>query len=264
MAHSLVAYSIYSHFIRSNELNNTQAETENVSVETLIPFNTGEVLTTDERDKVHDLITNTLPPSDLAQISPRWLWNLPKSIFGRDDWKTLSATGRSTVIRRVIYACVVRQIILNKQICLPPIEEVQQMHFYSDSDFLPIDEEEELSLRRFLRAIKILCSIGVSGKNNKQTFVEVGGMLDGANRTYAFGGAPSKATMRRAFIFHVVTNVPMREAPRERMRRRLAADDTSPSHSSFASSEDDASTTLAEMLTTLMEDDIDSDMLIND
>ncbi len=39
--------------------------------------------------------------------------------------------------------------------------------------------------------------------------------------TYAFGGAPSKATVRRALIIHSVTRTPLRSAPRDRKRKRL-------------------------------------------
>jgi hypothetical protein len=124
-------------------------------------------------------------------------------------------------MRRVIYACVLRQIILNQERSLPSLEELQMMPFFhQEEDMAPDCLEEVDSLRHFLRAVQTLHAIGLSGHNNKMTYIAIAGMLDGSNRSYAFGGAPSKAMIRRSVIFHLVTDAPMRDAPKDRKRRR--------------------------------------------
>jgi hypothetical protein len=80
---------------------------------------------------------------------------------------------------------------------------------------MPKTVSEVNSLRRFQRAIQTIYDIGLPPFNNKQNYMEVAAMLDGSNRFYAMGGAPSKATIRRTIIFHTVTGFEKKRKVRE-------------------------------------------------
>jgi hypothetical protein len=117
-------------------------------------------------------------------------------------------------------------VILNESIPLPDYEELQAMPFFTDPDLLPKTVPEMKSLLHFLRAVKTLKDIGLPGVNNKLNYIEVASMLDVSQRTYALGGAPSKATMRRVVIFHVVTKTSL--TVQQRGTQESAAKPTQP------------------------------------
>jgi hypothetical protein len=187
------------------------------------PLQTIEVLTELEWSQIQDLVTHTLPNNaSLSTVNAyTYMKLLPKQLFAASYRKQLTAQNRFTTIRRILHACVVRQVIINEARPLPSNEELRRMPFFEDPQYAPAAEDEISSLRRFYRAVQTLVDIGVPGNNNKQTYIEVGAMLDGSNRTYAFGGAPSKATLRRQVIFHMVTGSPLRDSPRTRKRTRM-------------------------------------------
>jgi hypothetical protein len=185
------------------------------------PLQTSPILTEFELEIIENLVRNVLPAIALTTANAyAYIKALPKQLFEPAYRKQLSAQNRLSPIRRVLYACVIRQVIINEAKLLPTEDELRQMPFFAEPQYVPSSEEEITSLRRFYRVIQALVDIGVPGNNNKQTYIEVGAMLDGSNRSYAFGGAPSKATLRRQVIFHMVTREPMRDAPRARKRNR--------------------------------------------
>jgi hypothetical protein len=177
------------------------------SVSSAVPIlQTGEVLTEFERDIIHTLVIETLPtvlPSELKTI--KYLRLLHRQVFDVPYRKALAQEGRLSQLRRILYACVVRQVILNESIPLPEYEELQTMPFFTNPDLLPKTVSEIRSLLHFLRVMKTLKDIGLPGVNNKLNYIEVGAMMDGSQRSYSLGGAPSKATMRRVVIFHAVS-----------------------------------------------------------
>ena len=134
----------------------------------------------------------------------------------------LSSIGRRTTLRRILYACVVRQVIINQQIPLPSFDELYMMPFYAEEYLIPKSELEVDSLRHFLRAVQTMYEMGMPAINNKKSYIEVAGLLDNSNRTYTLGGAPSKATMRRIMIFHTVTgtNIPVCNTDEHQSKRR--------------------------------------------
>lgn len=192
----------------------------------IVLFNTGNVLTEFERDVVAKLIECQLPttPHHILKSLPYLKW-LHKEVFDHQYRKELSLVGRLTLIRRVIHACIVRQVIVNEKRPLPSLEHLHMMPLFSDPDICPSSDDEILSLRRFMRAIQTLHDIGLPGANNKITFIDVAAMLDGSNRPYSFGGAPSKATIRRAIVFHHVTGTPSSDENIWRVKRKRSATD---------------------------------------
>ncbi len=192
----------------------------------MVLFDTGRVLTNYEHDMIQTLITITLPSYHPKTIqTTKFLKNLFSTIFEEQYCKELAITNRLIEIKRITYACVVRQVILYQRRPLPSIEELQTMPFYMDETYIPKEYSEIQSLRHFLRAIQVLYEIGLKGFQNKRTYIEVGGLLDGSDQSYTFGGAPSKATLRRAAIYHVVTGTPLRESNHSAKRRRSDEDD---------------------------------------
>jgi hypothetical protein len=133
---------------------------------------------------------------------------LYEELFDKTYRKALENDKRSTLVRRIVYACVVRQVILNESKPLPSYEELQAMPFFRDVSVAPTEANEIKSLLRFLRAIRTLMEMGFPGNCSKRNYLEVAGILDGTRRNYALGGAPSKATIRRIVIFHIVTGLP--------------------------------------------------------
>jgi hypothetical protein len=189
-------------------------------------FNTGHVLEPVERDLIQRLVCEVLPPLPHSTLkSLRYFKGLYKDVISAGSRKILADQRRLTLLRRIIYACVVRQVIINEQKPLPPVDFLQSMPFYEDPAMLPNNEAEVLSLRHFIRAIVTINEIGLTGKNNKQTYIDVAAMLDGSNRTYAFGGAPSKGTIRRSVIFHVITRVALRDPIVPKKRSRPSSED---------------------------------------
>jgi hypothetical protein len=81
------------------------------------------------------------------------------------------------------------------------------MPFFKDISVAPTEAYEVKSLFHFLRATRTLMEMGLAAKSNKRNYLEVAGILDGTGRTYALGGSPSKATIRRIVIFHVITGL---------------------------------------------------------
>jgi hypothetical protein len=204
-----------------------EADHEDLSDETSMgdaPFMTGTVLTTHERDVIGNLVYVTLPSTASTVIkSVFYLKALHRQVFDVRYRKDLSSQNRLTPMRRILYACVVRQVIINEAKPLPTEDELRSMPFYAEDDLVPPTPKEVLSLCRFLRAIQTLKDIGLPGDNNKQTYIDVANMLDGSNRACAYGGAPSKATIRRAMIFHAVMNTETTcpEAESRAKRRRV-------------------------------------------
>jgi hypothetical protein len=185
----------------------TPASSSRSNVSTMhVPFHVPEVLTEFERDKIILLVENTLPsmPHDTVR-SLKYLKLIHRKVFSQQYREELGLIGRRTLLRRILYACVVRQVIINGHIPLPTIEHLHEMPFYEDKNLIPTSELEIDSLRHFMRAIQTMHEIGVPAVNNKQTYVEVAAMLDDSKCTYALGGAPSRATMRRLSIYHGVT-----------------------------------------------------------
>ena len=196
---------------------------QNSGNEANLHFNTGEVLTEFERDIFENLVHIVLPTCSPQTIkSVDYIRQLVVELFDSTYRKELALAGRLIQIKRIMFACVVRQIIVTEQWQLPTYEELQDMPFFKDPNFVPTTVHEINCLRRFMRAAQVLQAIGLSGANNKQTYVEVCAMLDGSNQTYAFGGAPSKATVRRAVIFHVVSGIPL--TPKFRRLKRSYSD----------------------------------------
>jgi hypothetical protein len=109
------------------------------------------------------------------------------------------------------------------------MDQLQVMPFYQDPHLVPTSELEIDSLRHFMRAVQTMHEMGMPAVNNKQTYIEVAAMLDDSKCTYALGGAPSKATMRRVMIYHGVTGI---EIPRSHTysytskRKKLNEDST--------------------------------------
>jgi hypothetical protein len=178
----------------------------------LVPFNTPEALTEYERDQVKHLVEDVLPlvPSDTVR-SVKYLKLIHRKVFSLQYRDELASIGRRTLLRRILNACVVRQVIINDSIPLPTVDQLHEMPFYEDKNLIPPSELETESLRHFMRAIQIMHEMGIPAVNNKKTYIEVAAMLDDSKFTYAMGGAPSKATMRRVMIYHGVTGI---EIPR--------------------------------------------------
>lgn len=171
-----------------------------------VRLNTGAVLTEFERDVIQSLVTDTLPSTPHEKLKTfKFVKTLHRQVFDLQYRKELAASGRMTQLRRIIYACAVRQVIINERRQVPSLESLKHLPFFHHMEFLPTGVEEINCLRRFYRAIEVLHEIGVPGSNNKHTYIDVGAMLEGSNQTYAFGGAPSKATIRRSVMFHIVT-----------------------------------------------------------
>jgi hypothetical protein len=171
-----------------------------------VPFYTGRILTEFEYEVIHQLISKDLPtmlPSAVRSL--KFIKTFHRKVLDVTYRKELALTGRMTQLRRVIMACVVRQVIANEEIPLTAYEELAKMSFFHDKELMPKTVSEVNSLRRFQRAIQTIYDIGLPPFNNKQNYMEVAAMLDGSNRFYAMGGAPSKATIRRTIIFHTVT-----------------------------------------------------------
>jgi hypothetical protein len=180
-----------------------------------VPLITGEILSDYEIHAIQSLVNEKLPIAAHATVkSLQFVKTLHRTVFDLTYRRELAKIGRMTQIRRVLKACVVRQVILNEHRPLPHLEELQTMPFFNDISFLPKTISEVNCLRRFMRAIQALHDIGLPGANNKQNYLEIATMLEGSNRTYALGGAPSKATIRRTVIFHVVTGVPLSKRTR--------------------------------------------------
>jgi hypothetical protein len=179
---------------------------------TEVPFYVPLVLSEYERDQVKHLVEDVLPRVSPDTVrSVKYLKVIHRKVFSVHYRDTLSSEGRRTLLRRILYACVVRQVIINDQIQLPSMDQLQVMPFYQDPHLVPTSELEIDSLRHFMRAVQTMHEMGMPAVNNKQTYIEVAAMLDDSKCTYALGGAPSKATMRRVMIYHGVTGI---EIPR--------------------------------------------------
>jgi hypothetical protein len=173
-----------------------------------VPFNTPEVLTEYERDQIKHLVEDVLPtvaPDTVRSV--KYLKLIHRNVFSLQYRDELASIGRRTLLRRILYACVVRQVIINDDIPLPTIEQLYEMPFYEDKNLIPPSEVETDSLRHFMRAIQTMHEMGMPAASNKKTYIEVAAMLDDSKCTYALGGAPSKATMRRVMIYHRMTGI---------------------------------------------------------
>ncbi len=200
------------------------SSTEGVNDSIDVRLNTGEALTIFEHEVISDLVTTTLPRLSIESLkSFRHIQGLLKRVFDSQYRKELARVNRLVEIRRIIYACVVRQVILHDRWLLPAHEDIQAFPFFTDPDLTPANIQEIECLKHFLRAVRVLYHIGVPGSNNKQTYIDVASMLDGSNRSYAFGGSPSKATIRRAMIYHIVTNTPKPTSLIQSIKRRRKA-----------------------------------------
>jgi hypothetical protein len=173
-----------------------------------VPFHTPEELTEYERDQIKHLVEDVLPlePSDTVR-SVKYLKLIHRNVFSLQYRDELASIGRRTLLRRILYACVVRQVIINYGTPLPTVDQLQKMPFYEDKNLIPPSELETESLRHFMRAIQAMHEMGMPAASNKKTYIEVAAMLDDSKCTYALGGAPSKATMRRVMIYHRVTGI---------------------------------------------------------
>jgi hypothetical protein len=179
----------------------------NPTVPQSVPFHTPEVLTEYERDQIKHLVEDVLPtvaPETVRSI--KYLKLIHRNVFSLQYRDELASIGRRTSLRRILYACVVRQVIINDDIPLPTVDQLYEMPFYEDN-LTPPSQLELESLRHFMRAIQTLHEIGMPAASNKKTYIDVAAMLDGSKCTYALGGAPSKATMRRVMIYHGMTGI---------------------------------------------------------
>lgn len=192
-----------------------------------LPFHTGNLLTEFERDTFVAVATEMLPFMHVSSDKGLSLMKrLIHQVFSKEYRKELARVGRLMLIRRILYSMVVRQVILNEARPYPSFEELQAMPFFEDNDFTPRTEEEVQSLLRFMRAVQTFHDMGFPGSNNKRTYIDVAAMLEGCGRSYAFGGAPSKATICRMMIFHVVTGIPFETDLISRFKQRRVSSAT--------------------------------------
>jgi hypothetical protein len=170
-----------------------------------VHFQTPEVLTEYERDQVKHLVEDVLPTVAPETVrSVKYLKLIHRKVFSQQYRQELGSIGRRMLLRRILNTCVVRQVIINDQIPLPTVDQLYEMPFYEDKNLIPPSELETESLRHFMRAIQTMHEMGMPAARNKKTYIEVAAMLDDSKCTYALGGAPSKATMRRVMIYHRV------------------------------------------------------------
>lgn len=185
-----------------------KGSTNQLPVHSIVILKTEPVLTASEYAIIDTLITTKLPSLSLRVLkSLSYLQSLLRKTFDKQYRKDLAQVNRLIQLRRILYACVVRQVIITEKRPLPTQEDLEVMPFYSDPDLIPTTSEEAESLRRYLQATQVLHEIGLAGSGNKQTYVETAALFDGLGQSYALGGAPSKATIRRVIIFHIVTGV---------------------------------------------------------
>jgi hypothetical protein len=178
----------------------------------IVPLHVPEVLTEYERDEVKHLVEDVLPlvPADTVR-SLKYLKLIHRKVFNLEYRDELASIGRRTLLRRILNACVVRQVIINDGITLPSTEQLHEMPFYEDADLIPTSATEIDNLRHFMRAVQTMHMMGMPAVNNKKTYIDVAAMLEGSNRTYSTGGTPSRAIRRRVMIYHGVTGT---EIPR--------------------------------------------------
>jgi hypothetical protein len=171
--------------------NNTKTQpphtSTNPTVPQPVPFHTPEALMEFERDQIKHLVEDVLPlvlPDTVRSL--KYLKLIHRKVFSLQ----YPSIGRRTLLRRILNACVVRQVISNDQIPLPTLQQLHEVPFYEDKNLIPPSELEIDSLRHFMRAIQTMHEMGMPAVNNKKTYIEIAAMLDGSKCTYALGGSP--------------------------------------------------------------------------
>jgi hypothetical protein len=170
-------------------------------------FHTGQCLTSFEGQILNRFVSYDLPSMSLKLLlDVKIMKRAPKALFDDKAFhRNLTRTKRSQTIKSVVYAAFVRQIIVKEHRRLPPEEVLESFPFFQSEHLRPTQKDETVFLRGFIRAILTLLDVGLPARNNKHLFLLVGAMLEGSRQSYATGGSPSKATLRRLSLFEHIT-----------------------------------------------------------
>ncbi len=115
-------------------------------------------------------------------------------------WQELSKLKRIEATKAIFYAMIIRQYILNKKIPLMSIHDAMMSlpityHEYFDAKVL-----RSKYLPGFIRTVYAMKEIGIPIDRNRNTFLAVGGLLEGSFTRYVVTGTPGVHIQHRLDI----------------------------------------------------------------